>query len=320
MILYSKNNEDRKLLERLLFIHPYTLYHSRIFGGEKIGLFVQFLVPLNNLTPWEKLISTLKARLLVTGVKIFRSTPYYAMSTLDLSWWDTLVEDWTWNVNELKHFLDYLDDSNMIKETFEEYKEDINSNNLLQRIKIEDLMILRELTKNSRRKQTEIKEYINSHPEEYKIPPGVNIDHNKVSRRIEFLEKNGLIKEYRPVYNLQKFKIFTRVLVKIDGNPEFLSKLFVAIKQRQVPFNVGMLLSNERTSAISWMTIPYRYTTPLFNWIIDNNCTIETYMLDVNYSMLYWFWHENFDIGNKKWKDDEDWINGKVLEELKKVK
>ncbi len=169
---------------------------------------------------------------------------------------------------------------------------------MLQRLDETDMSILRQLSKNAKRKNKDIAEVL-----------GVEPYH--LSRRRKALERMKVIKYYRVLVGNQLLQITSHAVLRCKASNGEISRVAAAVKQ--LPFQSTFI-------PLIDVFILYTTTTPLaFPVLVTalrKQCSSMEFMwCDYRSGYRYWFYDEPFK--NRRWKADYDFMVRDVLCPLK---
>ncbi len=297
--------ENIERLERMSDLHPYTSYRNRIYGAVN-GLFIQFRLPEGNcsmdllLELFDKLIDKkimLRYELFYVGAPI-------CSYNIGLNYWDNEKQSWNYNIHDFYAVLEDDHSDYYIKPV--KFTE---QDSILQKLTMFDIILIRELTRNNRRNQQQIREDVinsdngtnNIHKEYHRYFDIIPNSKQSFSRRINFLYNSNIFTGSRLDYDRQKFGIFNLVLFTGEYTIKNMGNLLFALSQNYLPFDASIYYNDKQF--MIWINLPpveILLISDLLNNYFDN---LKVHLLGRN-SFQYYLWHENFNVENHTWKVD----------------
>lgn len=275
VIATAEVNPDKlRKYERVLDIHPYTTYRMRCFGKD-FNSFSIFEIPIHTTGLLRELFEWLSEKGLVSSsVLLFPSSKPFT-TEIDFKYYDLEAE---WSFDWKKWGLSILD---LNVEPL-----DIVPDSVLYRLDEADMRILRQLSKDARRKKRDIA-----------IESGVEPYH--YSRRRKILEQLGVIEGYRIMAGMHLLQLASHVIISGHGSTEAMSRIASAVK----------LLPFQSYFFPTWNGfILYIITTaldlPVLLTSLRQYCDdIDVSLGDYRSTFRYWFYDLPFN--DMKWQDDE---------------
>ncbi|MHA1223103.1 MAG: winged helix-turn-helix domain-containing protein [Candidatus Heimdallarchaeaceae archaeon] len=317
---------DIKKLELSCDLHPYTSSRNRVFGPD-YGLFTVFDIPKGSKETFLLFLEELLKRNYCkkytihysTGKRVFHPQPFYH------------------NIIDLEEF--DLEGYFSRKITNKNTGQGIGREEDFSFIDLHpiDLLILRDITKDFRKpmtklleeyrtylqvKQGELEDYV--FPEEFRpfLEDYFSKERTENAIYIDFKRRyksliNNHVESYWLEVNRKYFELFVRFgYVFIGLSEEEKDRLFNIIQQNRPPFSI--YLEDLDKDLFMSVSLPPYYQTRLAYFIKERYNKFFTYLLDsFGYNAIkYRFYVENYDLKNKKWRDDEEWMVFGVLKRI----
>ncbi len=317
IIFLTKSIEGIKILELACDVHPYTSSRNRIYGSN-YGLFAIFDIPKGSFHNLKIFLENLLAKKYCVkyytykskGKRIVYPQPFYN-NIIDLDEFDLEA---------------YLVQNTTPLYTGKEGRESSLSSLELHPI---ELLILRDITldfrtpmsqlikkyrKYLKSKKGELEDYIfpetfRPHLEEFfheeRTENAIYMDFKK--RYHALIEKH--VESYWLEINRKHFEMFIRFGYVIRNiSREEKSRLFSLLKNERPPFNI-YVEDLDRNLFLSLSLPPY-YQTKLAYLMKERYEKFSAFLLDsFEYNALkYRFYVGNYDINNKEWRQDEEWM------------
>ena len=269
--------------------HPYTRYRVRCLGAFN-GLYTLFSIPQGTLPFLIEFCDELKERKIIKDYVIYEVINRWYYSEFDFSFYNYETDVWnfSWDSWERDNIMNITKPKPL--------KKPLTS--ILHKITEKDLLILRELSIDSRRLRKDIAKKVN-------LPLYV------LSRRIKFLEENGVIDKYRLVIGGRLARLFTTIFF-ICYCPVKVTQLFASAIQL-LPFQ-ATLLPTYRGFFLQ-ISIPPLHLTEL-GTILQKYCEeVKVLWSDYASSMKYYFYPDPFLKGT--WRADREFMVEEVLKDCK---
>ena len=298
VIWLLKSIDNLKLMEKFCDIHPYTHYRGRGYGNG-FFLFTQFDIPIEIIPLMKELCMVLEREKYVNRTEFLQSSGYQIETFPDLNFYNLEKNKWNFNWIEWQNQVD--DQSDVLPK--------LNPPKLrLQEWTAIDFKILRELTKNPERKQTELMKMFKLTRTEA---------HNRYNCVFKHLISSIRSRFDRSLFNL----INTRLFWIFTNDREKIYQFFNLMDTIPPPFRLGMDIL-QQNGFILWgggLQNFHEHQLAISIWKLFQ--TFNSYTLDtsVDASMIYWFYPENFDFNLHYWKTDRAYVLEKPLEELKQL-
>lgn len=286
-ILWSLENPNQLAqMEKFCDLHPYTHFRARGYGSGFI-LFTQFNVPLEITPLIKELRVILKEKGCCVDSQLLESSGRRVETFSELDFFDPNIGQW------------YFDWNNWI-DSFLHQPERISLPEPAERILLEtwdltDFKILRMLTANTEIKQAEIMRELKLTRTE---------THRRYNRVFENLISGVRLSYDRTLFDLVDTQLF---LVKnIDERKS--CQFYHLMKSIPPPFRMGLDILKDESFYLWSKALPSNHGQQLvFSlWKIFNS--FETYILDSNEAILYWFYPDNFDFEHHYWKTSRKYV------------
>ncbi|UJG41647.1 MAG: winged helix-turn-helix transcriptional regulator [Candidatus Heimdallarchaeum aukensis] len=297
----SNKLSNIKFLEKLADFHNFTSYRNRVIGSRQ-GLFLQFNIPQSAYRYLEDLFTELMKLNIIDSFNTLPSLDYHHSNFPDFTFYDNDKGEWVWQIEDgkinlgswFKHFLTM---------SFENNYQPHQCKNVMEKLTEIDLLLLRQLTKDAREfSKIEL-------ANKFSVSPAT------ITRRIKFLNDN-VIKEYRLGYRRAKVQFVDLIMFRAYCSDEVKFKLYKLLHDSPVPFDSGFVLLED---GFLWrLNLPPVYTSAFSNLLWGICDKLEYYHLDHIHSMLYWFYHKNFDTETKSWKAGKEEVFDQPIEWVEK--
>ncbi|MEA2071793.1 MAG: helix-turn-helix domain-containing protein [Asgard group archaeon] len=98
VLVKASEEEQLQTLEKLCSEHPYTIYRGRVYGGDQLGLLIQFRQPVNSLNHLDDLLHQLLAKDLINDYEILPFTKVKSFyTTPNIDYWVPKNNTWKFN-------------------------------------------------------------------------------------------------------------------------------------------------------------------------------------------------------------------------------
>jgi len=270
--------------ERICELHPYTRYRIRCFGSTN-GTFSIFSLPMNTTYLLLDLLEKLKGRDLIKSYNLEIPTSPLVTVENNFAFYDEKA-GWKFDWDEWEKSIPEVEPIDFSSRA-----------NVLKRLDEGDMRILRQLSKDARRKKNEISK-----------EAGVEPYH--LSRRRKFLEEEDVIQGYRVLVGEHLLQLTSHAILRCRSSIETTRQMATALSR--LPFQSTLIPTLEGF-------ILYTTTTsldfPSLVTILRRQCTsIESMWCDYRSSFRYWFYDKPFEEGS--WKADAAFMVDSVLENL----
>ncbi|MCE7735796.1 MAG: hypothetical protein GPJ54_13020 [Candidatus Heimdallarchaeota archaeon] len=304
---YFINIEPDKTIQEKLFqiadLHPYTNYQSLCYGGTN-GFLIRFLNPRGESKSIDELWSKLRSHLHITKVNKYIEGKENFSTELNFKFWKS--NRWDFSVD------DWLNDSDSV-EFDSGYGKD-TSQSILDKINMPQMITLRELSINARRKQSQIMADIQKDNLYTKNEKQFFDDKKQrnVSRYYEFIDNNQMMKSYQLRYNRKMLNIYNQICLTgkmTRKNKEIVKRAYLN-KNNTLPF--GSRISFNQGSYVWSLSVPHEQITEFLRIGYDLSSEFKMVILDngLQYSRIYPIWHRNFieDENQNAWRVDRSWM------------
>lgn len=302
--------EPRKFqqLFDLFDYHPYTSFQNRCFGAIN-GSLVQIYRPSNSKIEYTDLFDRISDEFHIQRLIHLPQMDYGVDSYPELHYW----KGGKWDFDFYKWFEHGTDEKvNLV------HRKDVP--NFQRELELPHVIMLRELSSDSRRKQVEFMDQI-QHSDQYSDEEKALFAREKqreVSRYQDFIAQKELIRDYYLLYNRQTFGIFNQVALIGRMNHNDLNRLLAMVHSSDNPLPFRSKLGVKDDQFFWWINLPPHHSMEVMNFAFELADTLDTMMLDtsINYSRTYPLWHRNFKDTEKTWIKDEDWIIKRPLDNI----
>ncbi|MFW9993991.1 MAG: Lrp/AsnC family transcriptional regulator [Candidatus Odinarchaeota archaeon] len=272
------------VLEQACDEHPYTHYRTRLFGGG-YGLFMQFDIPNGSMTLLKDFLDRLQTEQVIETYDMLESTGLQVEAFPDLSRFNPSSSSWdfswkTW-FNSLSQFPSSLP-------SLVESEPDYSG------FTVSSFKILRLLTSNASLRQVDIRKQL-------------SLSRTEVSRLYNHAMDN-YIDKIRFMYNREMFDL-TETYIAF-GNPvklETAGQIYHAIEDNPPPFHLALDISKAAKIHL-WANMSTVQASEFAFSVWEALGNIQIYTLDTKSSALYWFYPDNFDFDEMRWRISRAYI------------
>ena len=285
IVMAEVGPENWKTYEEALDIHPYTKYRIRCFGN-CIGIFSLFAIPPHSDKHIVDFMERLEEREIVREYQLV--TPIANILTVETNfdYYDP-EKEWLFDWEKWEKSLVNIEPQSL----------DGPAQSVLHRLNSADMRILRQLSKDSRRKSREIA-----------AEAGVEPYH--LSRRRKIMEKMGVIRDYRVIAGMHLLQLTSHAIIKCKCPIDTTNRIAAAVKT--LPFQSTFIQTLE---GFALYTTTTAIDFPILVTILLEQCdSAEISWCDYRSSVRYWFYDEPFE--NGAWKADHDYMVDKVISGL----
>lgn len=287
LVFINTKFKNLDLIEKMCNLHPYARYRIRCLGAVN-GLMAMFAMPRRSISLLLELLDELKEKGVILNYNYTVPIGKWIYGENDFSYYDIKRDTW---IFDWRNWEKYLESVKSL-EALEEYPPSV-----LHKMDLKDMMILRELTINARKKLKVIAEKCN-----------VPIYH--LSRRMDFYIKNGVIEGFRVLIASHASRLFDLFIFRCKCSIKITSKFAKAIKA--IPFQFTFIPLSD--GFLLWLFLPPTNVSFLGN-ILQKYCDdVDFAWADYRSSMRYWFYHEPF--VDSKWVANRNMLVRGILRKL----
>ncbi len=289
-----------KQIEKFCDAHPYTSYRARVYGGEIQGLLLQFRQPD---AAREYLLDALNIMKEKDVIKDIREIPtlsaeYGSTYTRPrLEAWDP--ENLVWRFDWDKWWGAAPKGSTLPKSSRIQDNERVELDEL-------DATLLEQLTKNARRKNTEIIDSIGLDKDKMGVQ-------QKVSQKIKRLDSD-VIGSYRVFINWTHFDVYNTPLIIAKSEEGVTDRLISHLESSDFPF--GSTIRKTSDGYIWSARLPSAHLSELIALVWKISQSYELLIIDYKHSELYGLWAETFDKVLSDWKTDREFCLEQPLRKI----
>jgi DNA-binding Lrp family transcriptional regulator len=287
-------------IEKFCGEHPYTSYRARVFGGKSHGMLLQFRQPDAARAHLERAFERMLEEGLVSEVRELPtlSLEYGSVYTHpSFSAWDQ--ERMVWNFDWKKWWGKSPKKAELKGSLVESPEERIDLDQL-------DAQLLEEITKNARRKNTEILEAIGLD----KMKMGVQ---QKVSSRLKRIESE-VVQDYRLYINWTHFDMYNTPFIIAKTDRDVTARLIEHLKVSEFPFGSSI---RPTPNGFVWAArLPSGHLPELVSLVWQISESYELLLIDYRHSLRYGLWAETFDEEEKAWRVDREFCLDKPLKSI----
>jgi len=279
--------------------HPYTSYRARVFGGEKQGIMLQFRQPEEAKTHLLTAFDEMERQGLVREVREIPTlaAEYGSKYTRPkFSAWDE--ERMAWRFDWKKWWNRRLRQANSDQTDTTSFKP--------LSLDMMDAKLLEQITRNARRKNTEIIEAMGYRKDE----PGIQ---QKVSSRLKVLERK-VVEEYRVFIEWFHFDVYNTPFIMARADEEVTDNLIRRLSQGGFPF--GSSIRKTRNGFVWSARLPAAHVSELIALVWSIAKSYEVLMIDYKHSVVYGLWSEAFDEDTRWWKTSKSFCCDEPLKAI----
>ena len=287
----STNTIGADALHDLGMVHPYTTFQNRVFGHFN-GILLQFYMPEGGSFLLDKLFERLSLHFPILDIIHFSHPPIELESFPHIEKW----KNGRWEFD----FSSWLNG-----ETDFSRNENADPPSLLHRLSMTDVILIREMMTNARRKQVQIMKDVINNPLYSKEEKRLFAEDRQrtISRRMAFLKKSGIITGYRLLFDRNYFQIFNQVLFIGKMNLSTFHQIEGQFRNASLPFRSNLKYYPQTRDFLWWINLPPNQTSDCINFIYGHTTKMNMFLLDTipDHSLSYPIYHRNFDEDAKKW-------------------
>ncbi len=300
--------ENIQLLELFCDAHPYTVYRNLVFGA-KNGMLTMFVLPDNPdaLRYLMNAFDILKEQYhIIESYEIFPDAIPLEASKGKPEFWDIKKEEWRFDIKKAREVFDEM----VVFSTRQDFLPSI-----LHKLNMFDIIMLREMTRDTQRTQKEIIKditvtYAHEYAEERRF---LKKSQQTISRYVRALKDNKIIRRSTLQINSHKFGLFTQVMFVFKYETLPVSQLMKAVNTGVVPFPNSFYQSDDLI--FFWVMLPQQYFGDLAQLFYEKFEDVRVMFLG-NRPIRYYLWHRNFDPYLKEWKVYPEWMIDMPLKAL----
>lgn len=295
-ILQVKSYDALLRIERFCEEHPYTSYRARIFGGHQQGIMLQFRQPDSSKSHLLEAFDVMKRKGLVKEIHEIPtlSSEYGSVYTPPrLTAWDS--ERMTWDFN----WKDWWDASVQPEKGLGTKKEPEGE----VQIDYLDSQLLEQITRDARRKNTEIIEAIGLDKDE----PGVQ---QRISTRLRRLSEE-VVEDYRVFINWTHFDVYNTPFIIARASEEVTDRLISHLARSRFPF--ASAIRKTKDGFVWSARLPSGHVSELVSLVWSITKGYQVLMIDYKHSQVYGLWSETFDEESQDWRTDESFCCSRPL-------
>jgi len=285
IVMAEVGPENWKTYEKSLDIHPYTKYRIRCFGN-CIGIFSLFAIPPHSDQRIIGFLERMKEKQIVQEYKLVTPITNIVTVETNFDYYDP-EKEWLFDWKKWEKSLVNTEPQSL----------NGPARSVLHRLDSADMRILRQLSKDSRRKSR-------------KIAEDAEVEPYHLSRRRKVMEKLGVIQGYRVLAGMHLLQLTSHAIIKCKCSIDTTYKVAAAVKL--LPFQSTFIQTLEgfvlytTTTAIDF---------PILATILLEQCdSAEISWCDYRSSFRYWFYDKPYADG--EWNASHDYMVDAVISEL----
>ncbi|MHA1687128.1 MAG: hypothetical protein ACTSYD_12120 [Candidatus Heimdallarchaeaceae archaeon] len=295
------NYQSIKKLEKILDSHNYTRYRSRYICGESRGLYVNFELPSQCAPFLQEFGDLLVEKGIINFYALFSRNfgEYRTSANVRFVDWETL--EWRFDI---KSWINSLHSSGLGDSTDIQTSVTKPTFNNSFRINELDLWVMRALSKDAKLTIKKLKEIIETESD-YIQNRRIVKDPSTISRSVKRIEDKFIL-EYQLLLNNKLLGLDNQIIFQIHEDGTLFKKLVSHLVKYPLPFKSTL---SQFSGGFHWyIRCPSEYMSELVNAIWELNPLSMKVIHLIPPSRLYYFYPLNYDIVNKKWKDDYSWF------------
>lgn len=298
VFIEAERPDEIKTVLSLCQEHPYIWYYARCYGKIN-GFLIQYRIPLGTRPQIKELLDILKIKHLIRNFYTLDFAGNALHTHPQVKNWD--FETLSWNFN-WKDWFHKTKKKNQIP-----LKNNIEDQNTLNLQKM-DLMILRELLRNSRRKNIDIIQKLKTY--NYEISP------QQFSKKANRLKKE-FIAAYRAEIHPETIDILNSVLLWGRGEPDQIQNIADKLNINAIPFH--STLKHYKTFIYWYIHISTVQLSELLLSLRPLLSELHFFFIDFPHSKTYLLETDNFDEKTKKWIQTDQFQIYNVLDKILKA-
>lgn len=308
----ERNKEENiRLIELFCDAHPYTIYRNMVFGDVN-GVLAMFILPNDHdsLRYMVHALDVLKNEYhIISDYETFPEAKKLDSRRGNIAKWNIEKNQWEFDVSELEEIFNQA----VIKTPLKELPQSI-----LHKLNHYDIILIRELTRNSLRTQKEIiQDMLTKHIHEYDQERHIiEKSQQTISRHLRLLKEWGVYRGSELSINPDYFGLFIQAMFIIKYETLEVSQLLKAIDDAAIPFPNNLYQSEDKI--FLWVQLPPKDFAELSRFFYEKFSQIRVLIMGGT-PMRYYLWHRNYDPSIKGWKSSFDWIAGEPLKVLQEA-
>ena len=291
-ILQVSSYEALLRIEKFCEEHPYTSYRARVFGGDRQGIMLQFRQPDEARAHLLKSFERMKREGLVEEIQELPtlSSEYGSVYTPPrLTAWDSDSMTWRFDWNDWWKRGTQADQSARRRMQPHETV-DIDKT---------DAHLLEQITRNARRKNTEIIEAMGLDKNE----PGVQ---QRISAKLKRLAEE-VVEDYRVFINWTHFDVYNTPFVVAKAPESSSDRLIGLLGEGGFPF--GSAIRRTKDGFVWSARLPSGHVSELVTFVWSMAESYEILMIDYKHSQVYGLWAETYDDEAQQWRTDKEFCS-----------
>ncbi len=308
----DRNKEENiRLIELFCDAHPYTIYRNMVFGDVN-GILTMFILPSDHdsLRYLVHAFDILKTEYrIISDYETFAEAKKLDSRRGNMAKWNIEKNKWDFNISQLEDIFNQA----VIKTPLRELPQSI-----LHKLNYYDIILIRELTRNTLRTQKEIiQDMLTKYSHEYSQERHIiEKSQQTISRHFRLLKEWGVYRGSELSVNPEYFDLFIQAMYIIKYETLEVSQLLKAINDAAIPFPNNLYQSEDKI--FLWVQLPPKDFAELTRFFYEKFTHIRVLIMGGT-PMRYYLWHRNYDPSIKSWKSSIDWIANTPLKELQKA-
>ena len=273
-----------EIVELSLDAHPYTRFRVRCLGDTN-GMYAVMAIPQGSISMLLKFCDELRRMGLITRYRYEYSVAAWSHTETDFKYYDIQTDSWN------------FDWSSWMRGFTRDPPPLLSYSVVLDQLDDRDMMILRQLTLDSRGKKKDIAER-------------AGVPNYFLTRRMQFYERSGVISCYRVVVHRNTSRLFSTLLFECLC-PIGVTETFAhAIKR--LPFQSTLVPIKD---GFIFQTALPSIDLPQMGRILQRYCDeVRVTWSDYDSSMRYWLWDVPFQGG--EWLASKEFMVTDVIDEV----
>ena len=270
--------------KKICYNHPYTLFRIRCLGKIN-GIYVQFRIPIDSKKFMIELFNHLKKNNRILDYKIINIKQQASAIYTDanLASWEPNLMRWKFNWENWFKQLDKQPSKIITQKSEKSHIENFDEL---------DVALLEEITKDARRKNTEIISSLKLDKNSIGLP-------QRISRKLKFLNEK-IVFQHRVFLQWETFEIFNSFLINCKCTEETSYRLQNLLEKKPIPFQSTYKVTDE--GFLWYVRCPATHFSNISEIVLKISEEVEFYVLDYKNSAFYGLWKGAFNNQSKEWR------------------
>ncbi len=296
VIVEAETPKEIEMTIKLCKVHPYIWYYAKCFGKIN-GFYIQFRAPHQSIEYIKELFTILKSKNYIKDSLMFQFGNNSILTHPQLKSWN--FDNLSWNFKWDTWFNNDISDKSPL----------IRSKNLFssvkQWMKQRDIILFTELLRNSRRKNSEMIEFLKD--------MDVNLSPQTFSRDMKKIKENFIL-NYRTEIHPESFDLINPVLIYGIGNQEELDDLEKRLHHYPIP--IYSTFKRTKHSLLWYLHISTVQLSDLLDKLRPMLQDLKFFFIDFPRSKSFFPEYSSFDEQKKAWNVSENYVISDVVNEI----